>query len=397
MRAILAATCALLLLAPVGRTEDGEAGALSQLVRLVAAPGATCMAVQDEVGILVVGQDKQPDRHLSVFFLDAQGEIRDGQPAPVLLPKPDSLKDFESYPLGLALHPTLPVLYVWQDIRGPQRGTPQEAAVFAEFDHLAVFRAGPGGLELLGAFGRGEEFAYGQTEGALTVSADGKRLFVPNLVGPKSAQTPGAIGYYDLDEAGSLVPVPVPIEGSLDGHGVNKFDMQIRPTWVYTGGWQPLPTGLGFVAPSRRVVVFCRDYGPCVWDTEDRREALSAVHVRGMGRCRVGGHYAAPAIYGVVYGGDRLFMMEHADGFPTLLPQLLSVPGAQFQSRPVAFKGRYHGVVVGGVNRVHVVHLDDGGRFTGAWEDVPVPQAAVRALDYSRKHDRLFVAVDKVP
>ena len=38
------------------------------------------------------------------------------------LPSRESLKAFENYPLALAFHPTLPLLYVWQDIAGPDIG-----------------------------------------------------------------------------------------------------------------------------------------------------------------------------------------------------------------------------------------------------------------------------------
>jgi len=360
----------------------------------IPAPNATCATVSDLHGLVVVGQKGLAKYHLSAFQLDEKGALK-GQPARTLLPRPASVKKFTNYPLGVFFHPKLPLLYVWQDIAGPKPDTPGGKAIFSAFHHLLIFRVEDGKLKSAGAFARGADFAYGQGWGLIATDPAGKRIFMPNMRDPRSGRP--AIGYYDLDEKGMPKPVPVPIEGSLDGRGLNKFKMEIRPTRIDVGHFRNFPTGRGFLAPSAKVVVFSGVHGPAVWDTENRRASLGLVYVPGMpGDCMIAGHPKLPVVFGA--GGDRdvAFRIEHADGYPTLLPQTTSVPDAKFQSAPVVMRGRENRLAIGGVGKVHVLPLDNEGRFTGPAINVAVNGGAVHAIAYSERFDRLYVAVEKV-
>jgi hypothetical protein len=87
--------------------------------------------------------------------------------------------------------------------------------------------------------------------------------------------------------------------------------------------------------------------------------------------------------------------MAHADGFPTLLPRRTSVKHARFQTPPVIYRGKRHGLAIGGNGRIHLIGLDEKGRFSSENTAVKVATKVVRAIAYSEKHDRLFVGVDR--
>lgn len=378
---------------------------LATMTHLVELPGARAMAVHEELGLLVIGyQDDEQAGSLAVFELDERGRVASGPPARLALPRPEALAEQASYPLAMGFHGSLPVLYVWQDIADGDAD-----AIHEHFDHLVIFTIDDGELIKAGAFGRGAEYAHGQSEASLAVAGDGTRLFIPNLRGGSGS---GAVGYFDLDDQGMPVPVPVPIEGSLDGRGVNEFDMQYTPHWVDTGRNRDTsrhyryintqPTGSGFFAPNQRVLVFGARSGLGVWDTEDRRGELSEVAVAGIGSSisgtYVGGHPELPLIYALRQGGNEMLSMAHARGFPTLLPDTATASGAEFRSPPVVFNGASHGLAVGGPGRFYLLGLDDAGQFNGLLHRFDAPGSGhVRALAYSSRHDRLYVAVNENP
>src|SRR5437763_87372 len=88
----------------------------------LAAPGAYCAAAGDAVGLVAVGQKAGKDAQVRLFRLEAQGKNASSV-ATVKLPMPAELAQRETYPLALAFHPSLPLLYVWQDVE-PLPGKP---------------------------------------------------------------------------------------------------------------------------------------------------------------------------------------------------------------------------------------------------------------------------------
>ena len=59
--------------------------------------------------------------------------------------------------------------------------------------------------------------------------------------------------------------------------------------------------------------------------------------------------------------------------------------------------GKVNRIAVGERNKVYVIALDKQGMFTGATQAHAVNKDNVHALAYSKKHDRLYVAVSALP
>ncbi len=379
---------------------------VKQRMTPIVAPDATAIAVHDELGLLIVAQrNKTP---LSIYKLDGKGAPQ-GEPNAISLPQPDSLSKFNSHPTSVVLHPKLPLMYVWQDLRiGPKAKAGQRPTVFKDYDHLVIFElAKDGTAKQLGAFARGEAFDFGYEISELGIAPDGDRLFLPNLGGGKKESL--SIGYYDLDEKGMPVPVPVPIEGSLDGFGLNKFEMEVRPETLVVHGYQPDNAGMGFVVPQKRAALFVTRHGVSLWDTEDRRGALNPVTAPGTAlnsRISSSGVWpppgqpdrkGTPAVYGVGYESYVVIRIRHAYGYPTLMPQTENYSNSSFRSAPVVIGTRPALLVAGGKSLLTVMPLEDDGSLGQSREHMTVDTDEVMAIAYSPKFDRLYVPLDKAP
>ncbi len=353
------------------------AQSVSGRVVQVAVADAVCAAVRDasDAPRLAVGVRGTGDWHLAVMPLDQRGNVLTGATERIGFPQTEALLAYHPYPLDAAWHPRLPLLYVWRDLAGPAMVNPAPNPVVREFDHLAVYSLTGGVLRLVGSYARGSDYAWGQATGRMALDPEGKRLFLPNL-------QPARIGYLVLLTNG----LPLAVEGRADPVAVNVGRVGLNPP------------GFGFLAASDRVVIFSGSFGPVTWDTENRRAALNSVRVRGLtGKCFLGGHPQLAAVFGAAQNGGLLYRVEQADGFLTMLPQVLTIPGAAFTAPPVVWPGKPDRVIIGGVNKIHAVPLDAAGRLTDAYEELPVASRAVKALAYSRKFDRLYVAVEKLP
>ena len=365
----------------------------ADLVKVVA-PKSSCAAVDDQRDLLILGERGPTDGQLLIYKLDAaNGKVPAGEPTRVPLPRRDPVKAYPNYPLSIVVHPRLPLVYVWQDFTGPQ-------AIAHELDHLVVFSIAGRDLKQVGTFAWGKEFGWARTTGALGIDPAGKRLFLPNLRDPESSLA--ALGFFDLDDAGMPAPVPVPIAGSLDGFGLDKFEMQLRATRLVIAADASFPVlSAGFVVPSPAVALFGGVSGPAMWDTENRRAALDFVHVPLAGPSTLlGGHPKLPVVYGVSPDDGRklVFRMRQADGYPTLVPTTISLDDATgFRAAPLVLWGKKPSLAIGGANRLYLVGLDDSGGFTGEHATLEVNNKSVTALAYSEKHGLLYVAVEKIP
>jgi hypothetical protein len=370
------AAALMLLAATAGQAQGPD----SNRIVLVPASGALVAALNEAAGLLAIG-DRGPDKYgrLSLYPLDAHGQPGSAEPVRVPLAPFPAAKDKPLLPLGLAFHPTLPLLYLWQDLREVKHGAPLEKAVLAELDHLIVFAVTPGALTPVFHAARGPMFAFGQTHGSIALDPAGRRLFLPNLRAP--GERKAAIGYYDLGTNG------LPLER----------DGELALGWIDVSPFRDQPTGLGFVPVSHRVVLFSGPHGPAAWDTENRLAPLNALPLLGVPAREnlVAGHPSLPIVYGA--GIHGLFGMEHAGGFPTQLPWKLLTPNASFLSPPTVMSRPPAFLAVGGKNHLWFAPLDAAGRFTGPAESMPVNDETVRALVYSARFDRLYVAVEKTP
>ena len=161
----------------------------------VIAPGATCAAVGQAVKIVAVGQKVNKEAQLSLFRIDDQGTLA-GAPVFVKLPKPATLAQRETYPLSLAFHPSLPLLYVWQDVEGLKGDpVPPSDPAWQDFDHLLIYSVQKVAPELLLSLCRGSLYHTGNTAGSVCLDAAHGKLYVPNLrFGPKNPPEGGGVG-----------------------------------------------------------------------------------------------------------------------------------------------------------------------------------------------------------
>ncbi len=367
--------CALVVLASALLAASAPAQGITDRVIRVAEPAATVAAVSDRLATLAVGVRGTNDYQVALFGLDARGAPT-GAPQRLVLPVADSLKAYATYALGLAFHPRLPLLYVWRDIAYPaSSGKAKTGATHPEFDHLVVVRVAPGGRAEVGpTYARDWTYAYGQASGRIAVDDLGRRIYLPNLATPRSS-----VGYLRLDTNG----LPRPVDGAVMPVTVDVADVRGS-------------TGLGFVALTNGVLLMAGWGGPALWDTGNRRAGCNTVSIRGAPvDCLVGGVPGGTSVYGAA--ADFAYRMEHADGYLTLMPQTISVPGASFSSPPVVMSAAPARVAVGGAGGVYLIPTDAEGRFAGAPERVAADAAFVRAMAYAERFDRLYVAVNRVP
>ena len=392
----------------------------------ILAPDATCIAQDDTHGLVVVGRRGAAEGHLFVHQLDAHGLLRPGDPAAITLPRPQSLDEFENRPLSLLFHPKLPLLFVWQDIGKFHEASPEERIVFDEFDHLLIYAVDAGSLRLEAAFGRGPQFGHSQSLGFMATDPRGGRLFMPNLRDTNDKRNiyltgRACVGYYDLDDEGMPKRTRVRAKGKLDHRGLQEFEMRVRPTRTDVGHIRDYPAGLGFVAPNQDVVLVGGIMnGPAVWDTRNRRAPIAIFRMPHPEKDYVDGsepgpqspvkeivgiendniigpHPTLPIIYGATLDGSVLYRIEHAGGYPIMIPELISISGARFQSAPLVASATNSRLVVGAENSLHVVALDDEGRFAGSADRIEVANPRLRTMAYSRKFDRLYVGVEAIP
>ena len=361
----------------------------------VHAPDTTAMAIHDPTGTLVVARQVVSEQ-LSVYALNEAGEVADA-PSHLTLPKPEGV-DRNVWVQDIAVHPTLPVVYVWQDLDKVKSDEPVMGPR-TEFDHLIIYAIeGPGQLKQLGAFARGEAFVLGQTYASIGISGDGLRLFMPNL--GSAVRNRGQIGYYDLNSSTGLpAKQPVPVPGSLDGYGLNQYEMAVRHETLDLHHFDRyLPAGLGWYAPTRDVANFGSENAFATWNTLNRRAALAVNLIRTMpDNIYLVGHPQAPMLYGVGIESDRVAYQQHAQGYPTLRPHARAYPGRRFRSEPIIIASPQRVLAVGGGGNVHLIALDDQWTPTDHIIDHPVDTEQVKAIVWSERFQKLYVPADNAP
>src|SRR5271163_2278556 len=85
----------------------------------VTVPAARSAAVSDAHGWLAFSHAaKYTEAQVTLCQLGDAG--KPGEPVLVKLPRPDALAKYPHYVTGLAFHPKLPLLFVWQDLEFPK-------------------------------------------------------------------------------------------------------------------------------------------------------------------------------------------------------------------------------------------------------------------------------------
>ena len=400
-----------------------EDGTIENLIK-VEAPAANNSAVCDRLGLVAFTHDaRYPDAQVSLRKLDAAGTP--GDAVLLKLPKPAGLAKYPSFATGLSFHPTLPLLYIWQDVEMPkdERKIPQplsaaDNAAMNEFDHLLIYSLDKAVPELVVGLCRAPDFSFSRPIGSVTIDAAGERLYVPNVSADhKPAGT--TIGSYVTwadglpvvaqPEDGKPAPgteKPTP-EGRAAPHvaaiqAASKANKQAVPQRICPAngyafyGDSAVGSGVGFVPVARDVVITGGFHatGIVSWSPEDR--TCRMVHYRLQSHYSYkwpAGHPTLPLVFLSETGAGHLFRFEHADGHPTLVPQCADLEAANLSSNP-AVMAKAKKIAVGSQHRVIVVGLDDNARFKPERKQQLV-NTVVRTLCYSEKFDRLYVAVEK--
>ncbi len=389
----------------------------------VVAPAATCAAVNDTLSLLAVGHKVDRQAQVSLFKLDAQGKPAD-KPVVVKLPRPATLGTRESYPLSVVFHPSLPLLYVWQDVE-KLKGDPEPPTdpAWKDLDHLHVYAVDGAAPELLVSLCRGSLFHTGVVAGSLGLDTANGLLYVPNLrFGEKNPPGGGGgVGWFHLDgdglpSEGDREPAKAePVAAAAKAAGVRtaraaglraaaaagKPVGAFRHTPADTYGFGALPAGAGFHCESRDVFVACGYLGPVTWNKADRRARaqvfLMPVNFVSYYSCRLTAHPKLPVLFVGMVGFSWVHRVEHVDGYVTLVPQVVQLEGATLKTPPVVLTKR-NLVAWGGPAAVYLAPIDAAGKFgdtRGTQVNVPTTPT-VEGLVYSEKLDRLYVAVEKL-
>jgi len=389
----------------------------------VPAPAASLAVVNDDLGwLLFAHQAKYADAQVTLQRLEADG--KPGEPIQLKLPKPAALVKYPSYATGLAFHPKLPLLYVWQDIEFPkdERKVPLplaagDAVAVTEFDHLLIYSLESGKPELLVSLARAPQFVYSRPAGAVAVDQAGERLYVPNIAGdPRNTGT--TVGSYVLYADG------IPFVGTLEeskaavdekptaearaAHiaAINTAQQSRKPVAPQrvapAGGYHfygdsAVGSGIGFV-PVGRDKVFTGGFhatGLVSWTPEERQSRLQSYQISSEYTYKYPcAHPTLPLVYVADFGSGKIYRFEHADGNFTLVPQRAELAAANLGSPPV-FLHKVNKLAVGGHQRVFLIGLDEKGKFKPERQQTLIGNQHVHALAYSEKYDRLYVGVEK--
>lgn len=412
----------------------GKPGELD-ILRTVPTPPAATAVVSDVAGVLAVGlKPKVPTTkerqagvkmtngpHLSLFRLDDKGEPST-PPVSITLPTSKKIVDRQNYPLSLAAHPKLPLLYVWQDVQPPAEGAPPDNVAKDGFQHLHVYDVSSAEPKLVQSMAGGETYSRGNWAGAINFDRDASRLFVPNMQRRVTTTMTPSIGYLRLLDDGMIVPneeetadvasIDAKKGTTADRTGAvtlaarkayleqvrtgKVLERTVRYATSATTTFAGFPAGLGFHNVNDTTTIVCGALGPVTWDEGNRRAQFNSIvfyPVIGVGyRYRMAGHPTLPVAFFTGTTSGFVYRMEHVDGFMTMLPQRGYLNGVAIASPPVLL-GKRSLFACASPNVLHLVQFDDQGRFTGERIDVPITNPAPEALAYSPKFDRLYVPV----
>lgn len=365
------------------------------ILRKVPTASTFAAVVSDVAGALIVAHAPQPTvtkalpadfaiadgPDLTVYRLDAQGEV--GAASPIRLPRAAKLASRRQYPLAVAVHPKLPLLYVWQDVVAPAEGGPADDQATDGFRHLHIYEIASAEPRLIQSAASGESFSRGSMAAGLAVDRTGSRLFVPNMqrrikTGPQSM-----IGYLKLGPDGKVV------DDTPAGYAAA----------AKTSLFSETPCGLGYHDVTDSVTIVCAGLGPATWDERNRRAQLNVMTffpAVGAGyRYRMAVHPSLPVVYLTGQTSSMIYRVEHVDGYFTMFPQRAVLPSVLITSPPVVV-GKRALVACSSVGFVHLLELDAEGYLSGKRSDVALTSRKVEGLAYSAKFDRLYATFDEV-
>ena len=396
-------------------------------VTTVVAPAARHVAVNDVAGVLAVGHRPKSPAHVSLFRLDAQGQIVPGDPVTITLPKPATFGARPNHVLALRCHPRLPLLYVWQDVEPLPELAPTDPAISAEFDHLLIYSLDEPQPKLIFATARGPDFFCGTAAGDIALNGGANKLYVPSMQQlDRTKKLVTTIGWFVLDPDGlpAFAPPNSPPEDvkpiaplpPLDPAGANAARTaklaaieqakaagpplvlrKYMEATTYSFSSPPAPYNY---APFNDDAIFLAGHsGPVSWVLSDRLGRYCYFYLQPYVayRYRVAVHPNVPAIYiaTLIYDG-RINRMEHADGQLTLAPQTMTNDNFVYYSTPVVLE-KNNQLAIGANGRVCLIDLDAEGKFKPSAVQMTVNNPTVECLAWSPKFGKLYVPVEKMP
>lgn len=343
----------------------------------IVAPAAIEMAVSDTNGLVAIIHAQGHAVDVSIFPLDETGKPVDAELLALVLPQRGPLAAHANYALGVAFHPKLPLLYVWQDVDAPADNDP------GTFEHLLVFRIADGIAALVQACGKGSDYAIGRKLGYIAVDGPATRLYFPNLTGFSEGAPIAGIGYFELGEDGLVLS-----EGADDAafKARRKTGFSIAVSIDLAGGFAPI---------NDDIVLFATGSGAAHWDQSEARHRFALVSAWPPARPyrRIAVHPTLPAIYIGSLRTSYVQQLRHAEGYITSNFQFTSMMGNVFGGPAVLAPRNL--VAFGGHHNVQLISIDDAGRFLPEVRICSATSKEVTALAYSAKFDKLYVAADK--
>lgn len=382
-----------------------KAGRVDALVPVMA-QAARCVALSETHGLLAFGHDKTyADAHVSLVKLDAKGTPF-AYSIPIKLPKLAGLVKNRNYVMGLAFHPKLPLLYVWQEIdvyfsTQPPPATPETM----QFDHLCILDVSKVTPELVVSMCRGIEFIYGQQGGTIAIDPTGGFLYVPNIREIKKESALSLrLGRYELDSDGlpaltdGKEPIVVRIKKLAE---LNAAGKAMPPTQTPTEnealfGVTSFGCGQAMHPLGKDVLLTSVSNGLVSWRPDDKNATVHGLPLKFGGHTKFVVHPTLPAIFATTSNNqhpDVFFRAEHAEGYLTLLPKQYTIPDSKL-SGPPAILSKQKKVAVGGQHLVYLIDLDDKGFPASEFSQTYVNCPQVRAMIYSERFDRLYVGVE---
>ena len=378
-------------------------GKIDVLVPIMA-QSARVAAVSEAHGLIAFGHfHTYADAHVSLVKLDAKG-MPAAYATQVKLPKPAGLVKNKNYVTGVAFHPKLPLLYIWQDVdvaySNPVPPGPPETM---QFDHLCVLNLAKDPPELVVSVCRGLEFMHGQQGGAVAVDPTGSYLYVPNMRELKNA---GSLrfGRYPLDADGlpmlaeSKEPLPARVKKVTEVSAAEKFSPpQVTPIeYDHLFNHNTYGSGHTFVPIEKDVVITSGYHGLMTWRPEDKHAALHGLPLRNAGYTQFAVHPTLPALFATApyhVHPDSFFRVAHSEGYLSLLPKQYVIPDSKL-SGPPAILSKQQKLAVGGNNVIYLVSLNAKGFPAGDVTHTLVNCPQVQAMVYSEKYDRLYLGVE---
>lgn len=378
MRIALVMWTALALSARAAAAED-------DWVTPVVAPDAIAVTVNEPASTFVVACADDKSSWLALYTIDKKAVAAEAVKVPIQVSK--GIPEKAIRPLALDSHPTLPLVYVWLDLDRDQASSLSDAqrkAVVERLDHLLVYKIERGSAKLVSSGARGRTFINGRSIASLSVDAEHGRLFLPNAaVFHEDGRWTPALAYTTLDKSG---------QPTLDADGQTTLHLQTLSRLSERFGWP-----WGVAVANRDVVLIGAFRGIAHCNLSDPLHRYGEIILpRTEHTCVVTGHPDRPIVYASAPGTRAAFAMMHADGYPTMMPQEVRLPGARATSRPLLIVERKV-LAVGMYGGVSLAPLNDEGWFDGEPRFVSFGRMNVTAMAYSRGLDRLLVPVRELP